>query len=227
MRFLIADDHDLVRAGLRHALQALVLCPEPEIIEARSAAEVQGILALNAKFDLVVLDLVMPGAGGFSLLSKLCDQLENTPVLVISASDDALTMRRVLDCGASGFVPKNTRHEVMLSAFRLVLSGGVYVPPVFLVRNGLAKSRGNMLQPADLPPTATGRATLSSELTERQREVLGLLEQGMQNKQIARQLGLSEHTVKIHVAAILHALGVTNRTQAVIAAQHFGAVGVQ
>ena len=225
MKILIADDHDLVRAGLRHALHALA--PDSEILEARSAAEVQGILALNTKFDLVVLDLVMPGGGGFDLLCNLCDQLTTTPVLVLSAADDAATMRRVLDCGAAGFLPKNTPHEVMLGAFKLVMSGGVYVPPALLVRNGLAQHAVNALQPGDVPSTSTGRAALLAELTERQREVLGLLEEGLQNKRIARQLGLSEHTVKIHVAAILNRLGVTNRTQAVIVAQQCGVVGVQ
>ncbi len=225
MRILVADDHDLIREGLRHALHALFL--DVDIVEARSAVEVQQIVVLGTKFDLVVLDLVMPGAGGFDLLCKLCDQLQNTPVLVLSASDDAATMRRVLDCGAAGFIPKSTFHEVMLGAFKLVMSGGVYVPPTLLAHNGLAKGRGNTLQPADFPATSAGRKTLTAQLTERQLEVLALLERGLQNKQIARQLGLSEHTVKIHVAAILSALGVTNRTQAVIVAQQFGAVSVQ
>ena len=225
MRILVADDHDLVREGLRHALQGLV--PQAEILEARSAAEVQSMVALNTKFDLLVLDLVMPGAGGLDLLGKLCDQLGDTPVLVLSASDDAATMRRVLDCGAAGFVPKSTLHEVMLGAFKLVMAGGVYVPPTLLERNGSAKSRENTLQARDFPSPSSGRASLSAELTGRQREVLALLEQGLQNKQIARRLGVSEHTVKIHVAAILSALGVTNRTQAVIVAQQYGAVSVQ
>ena len=224
MKILIADDHDLVREGLRHALQALIT--DVEILEARSAAEVQSLIALNTKFDLVVLDLVMPGAGGFDLLGKLCDQLGNTPVLVLSASDDAATIRRVLDCGAAGFVPKNTPHEVMLGAFKLVMAGGVYVPPTLLARNNAANNREITLQPGDFPSTS-GRAALATELTERQREVLALLERGLPNKQIARQLGLSEHTVKIHVAAILNALGVTNRTQAVIVAQQFGTVGAR
>ena len=222
MKILVADDHDLVREGLRYALQALA--PEAEILEARSAAEVQNIVALNLKLDLVVLDLVMPGAGGFDLLCKLCDRLANTPVLVLSASDDAATMRRVLDCGAAGFVPKHTPHEVMLGAFKLVMSGGVYVPPALLMRSGEANAFATMLQPADFPSIATGHAALYAELTVRQREVLGLLERGLPNKQIARQLGLSEHTVKIHVTAILNALGVSNRTQAVIAAQQFGSL---
>jgi len=225
MKILVADDHDLVREGLRLALQTLA--PQAEILEARSAAEVQSIVALNTKFDLVVLDLVMPGAGGFDLLRKLCDQLANTPVLVLSASDDAATMRRVLDCGAAGFVPKHTPHEVMLGAFKLVMSGGVYVPPALLVRDGAVKDARNTLQPADFPTTSTGHVASSCELTGRQREVLALLERGLQNKQIARQLGLSEHTVKIHVTAILNALGVTNRTQAVIAAQQFAVVGAR
>lgn len=223
MRILVADDHDLIREGLRHALHALF--SDVDIVEARSAVEVQQIVVLGTKFDLVVLDLVMPGAGGFDLLCKLCDQLGNTPVLVLSASDDAATMRRVLDCGAAGFIPKSTFREVMLGAFKLVMSGGVYVPPALLAHNGLAKNRGNALQPADFPATSTGRVALSAELTERQCEVLALLERGLPNKQIARQLGLSEHTIKIHVAAILNALGVSNRTQAVIAAQQYGAVG--
>jgi len=225
MRFLVADDHDLVREGLRYALQALV--PNSEILEARSAAEVQSIVALGARFDLVVLDLVMPGAGGFDLLCKLCDQLVNTPILVLSATDDAATMRRVLDCGAAGFVPKHTPHEVMLGAFKLVMSGGVYVPPALLTRNGVAMESASALRPEDIPATSHGSAALSAELTDRQRDVLALLERGLANKQIARQLGLSEHTVKIHVTAILNALGVSNRTQAVIAAQQFGTVGAR
>jgi DNA-binding NarL/FixJ family response regulator len=223
MKILVADDHDLVREGLRHALLSLV--PDAEVLEAASAAEVQRLVDAGVKLDFVVLDLVMPGAGGFDLLCRLCDRLAETPVVVLSATDDAVTMRRALDCGAAGFVPKNTPHEVMLGAFRLVMSGGVYVPPALLSRNGSPVAPANQLQPADFPSPAAARGAPCPGLTDRQREVLTLLELGLQNKQIARRLGLSEHTIKIHVAAILNALGATNRTQAVIMARQTALVG--
>jgi len=135
------------------------------------------------------------------------------PVVILSASDDAQTMRKSLDRGASGFIPKSTSHDVMLSALNLVIAGGVYIPPGML-------NEGSEEQHGENDKSVSGSdADIKARLTERQLEVLRLLAKGHQNKMIAKSLGVSEHTVKIHVTAILKALGVKNRTQAVLVAQ--------
>ncbi len=218
MNILIADDHELIRDGLRYAIASEF--QDSNVFSAGCAAEVDGFLNAGPVFDLVVLDLVMPGSGGFTLLRRLCERLPNTPVVVLSASDDIATMRQAFDCGASGFVPKTTPHDVMLGAFKLVLSGGVYVPPTMVGGAGGSGWRG--ASERDYPVTAMAHGFGGAGLTDRQREVLALLERGMQNKLIARQLGLSENTVKNHVTAILNALGAANRTQAVMFARQAG-----
>lgn len=204
MRILVADDHALVREGLVHTLQELD--PAAEIIEADSAAAVHAALTGSAGFDLALLDLFMPGVEGFDLFAAVCDRFPELPVVVLSASEEPAHVRKAIDCGASGYVPKSSGREVMLNALRLVLAGGLYLPPATL-------SGG-----ADEAPAAAARLLLGS-LTPRQREVLRLLGAGLSNKEIARQLGLSENTVKIHVTAILRSLQVSNRTAAVVLAR--------
>ena len=205
MRILVADDHALVREGLVHILRELD--PAAEIIEADSAAAVHVALVGGAGFDLALLDLFMPGVEGFDLFTDVCDRFPELPVVVLSASEEPAHVRKAIDCGASGYVPKSSGREVMLNALRLVLAGGLYLPPVTLAGG------------ADEAPAPAAAHLLLGSLTPRQREVLRLLGAGLSNKEIARQLGLSENTVKIHVTAILRSLQVSNRTAAVVLAR--------
>jgi DNA-binding NarL/FixJ family response regulator len=207
MKVLIADDHALLRTGLAHSLGELA--PGTTAYEAADATQVLETLGTHSDLDLILLDLFMPGANGFELLSQVCGSATAAPVVVLSASEDAGHMRKALDCGAAGFIPKSAPREVMLSALRLVLAGGVYLPPEL------------MRAP---PPSPAQEASPDDPgvLTERQREVLQRLTQGSSNKQIARDLGLSENTVKVHVAAILRALGASNRTEAALQARELG-----
>ncbi len=208
---LVADDHALLRTGLIEALS--LLHPAPTVYEASDAEQVMEILGAHPDLELILLDLFMPGANGFELLSRVCAATSGAPVVVLSASDDASHMRKALDCGAAGFIPKSAAREVMLSALGLVLAGGIYVPPDLLH--------------APAPPEYDGPLPLGSDevgttLTARQQQVLRLIAQGRSNKQIARDLDLSQNTVKIHVAAVLRALGAANRTQAVTLARERG-----
>ena len=217
MRVLIADDHALVREGLRAAIVELV--GAATVSEAADAEQVMALLQGERDWKLILLDLRMPGANGFTLVSAVCNLLPDIPVVVLSATDDGETMRRALDCGVCGYIPKSTPREVMLQALRLVLAGGVYVP-----RAALSTEPAPVEAEVRVPawPTNSAIRLPSGRLTDRQQQVLDLLSRGLQNKQIARELTLSEHTVKIHVTAILDALGVSNRTQAVVAARKLG-----
>lgn len=215
MKILIADDHALVREGLKTVLQQFA--PDTRVLEAGDGAELLHQLAAHTPVDIALLDLYMPGGDGFDLVGRVCDRYPAMPVIVLSASDRPADMRKALDRGASGFIPKSTSQDVMLSAIKLVLSGGVYIPPDLLKGDSEVREQFAPLGPNQPLPDGS-----LNHLTERQRQVLGLLAKGKQNKLIARELGLSEHTVKIHVTAILKALGVANRTQAVLAAQRLG-----
>lgn len=209
MKTLVADDHALLRAGLIQALSGLD--PASIAFEASDADEVMEIIRAHPDLDLVLLDLFMPGANGFDLLSRVCGETGNTPVVVLSGSDDPAHMRKALDCGAAGYIHKSAAPKVMLTALGLVLAGGIYVPPDLVHAPDATDS-----DPSAPPGTA------SEALTARQRDVLRLIAQGRSNKQIARNLALSENTVKIHVAAILRTLGASNRTEAVMRAREGG-----
>ena len=206
MNILIADDHDLVREGLKHTLTQL-----PEMvtfIEAASADQVMQALQDDLPVHLIILDLYMPGTNELELLTTLCNEHPDIPVVALSASEDPQLIQRTIDRGAAGFIPKHASNEVLISALQLVLAGGVYIPTEILNKHDEntppAYAPANYLQPAP-------------KLTERQMDVLHLLSNGESNKAIARKLGLSEHTIKIHLSAIFKALGVNNRTAAALA----------
>ena len=213
MLILLADDHALVREGLKHTLVGLG--SDVEFIEAATATEVIESLSSHPSIDLALLDLVMPGSNGFQLLTQICNTYPDLPVAVLSASSDPSQMRKALDIGATGFITKSSSAGVMLSALRLIQAGGVYLPPDMLKPDPAAQVGQHGLD----ANSATGQDTETSALTSRQREVLKRLGQGKSNKQIARELNLSENTVKIHVSAVLRALGVDNRTQAAVLAR--------
>jgi DNA-binding NarL/FixJ family response regulator len=202
-RLLIADDHPLFRGALREAVSGLF--SSAEIGEAGTFEEVTERLEHGSDVDLVLLDLNMPGVRGFSGLMYLRAQYPGLPVVVVSASDDPAVIRRCMEFGASGFIPKTLGVDAMRQAIARVLQGELWTPPDV-----------DLARPADAETAAL--ITRLSSLTPQQVRVLMMLSGGLLNKQIAYELGVSEATVKAHVSAILQKLGVESRTQAVIAA---------
>jgi DNA-binding NarL/FixJ family response regulator len=202
-RVLIADDHPLFRGALREAVNGLF--DRVEIAEAGTFEQVVERLETGGEVDLILLDLQMPGVRGFSGLMYLRAQYPSLPVVVVSANDDPAVIRRCMEFGASGFIPKTLGIDSLRQAVIRVLQGEVWTPPdVDLTRQSDAE-------------TAAMIARLAT-LTPQQVRVLMMLSGGLLNKQIAYELGVSEATVKAHVSAILQKLGVESRTQAVIAA---------
>ena len=202
-RLVIADDHPLFRGALREAISGLL--EKVDIAEAGTFNEVAELLERGSEVDLVLLDLTMPGVRGFSGLMYLRAQYPGVPVIVVSANDDPAAIRRCMEFGASGFIPKTLGIEGMRAAISRILGGGVWTPP------DVDLSAGSDAETAAL-------MTRMATLTPQQVRVLMMLSEGMLNKQIAYQLSVSEATVKAHVSAILQKLGVESRTQAVIAA---------
>src|SRR5579872_3076080 len=202
-RLVIADDHPLFRGALREAVSGVL--GRAEIGEASTFEEVTDLLERGGEVDLILLDLRMPGVRGFSGLMYLRAQYPSVPVVVVSANDDPAAIRRCMEFGASGFIPKTLGIDIMRTAVTRILGGGVWTPPdVDLAAGSDAEAAALMARMATLTP--------------QQVRVLMMLSDGLLNKQIAFQLGVSEATVKAHVSAILQKLGVESRTQAVIAA---------
>jgi len=202
-RLVIADDHPLFRGALREAVTGLI--EHAEIAEAGTFEEVPKLLDKVGEVDLVLLDLSMPGVRGFSGLMYLRAQYPSVPVVVVSANDDPAVIRRCMEFGASGFIPKTLGVEAMRAAIARVLEGGVWTPPDVDLKAGTDKETADLM------------ARLAT-LTPQQVRVLMMLSEGLLNKQIAYNLSVSEATVKAHVSAILQKLNVESRTQAVIAA---------
>jgi DNA-binding NarL/FixJ family response regulator len=201
--FVIADDHPLFRGALREALVGLF--DRTAIVEAGSFDEVSALLDRDGVVDLILLDLAMPGVRGFSGLIYLRAQYPSVPIVIVSANDDPSVIRRCMDFGASGFIPKTLGVEAMRSAIAAVLAGGLWTPPDVNLEAGADSASAELM------------ARLAT-LTPQQVRVLMMLSEGLLNKQIAYELHVSEATVKAHVSAILQKLGVESRTQAVIAA---------
>ena len=205
MKILIADDHALFREGVRQVLNQLA--DAIVVVEAADCPQTLAAIETHGDFALVLLDLYMPGENGFTALDTLSRSYRALPIVVLSGSEDPADMRRALDKGAAGYIPKSASVAVILSALRLVLAGGIYVPPQLLQREARAAPT----------PAATTR-----KLTPRQIDVLGRVIEGKPNKIIAAELSLSEATVKAHITAVFTALNVTNRTMAARAAERFG-----
>jgi DNA-binding NarL/FixJ family response regulator len=203
VKILLADDHALFREGMRHVLGQLT--DGVEIVEASDCAQALEAVDSHDDIALVLLDLNMPGRNGFAALETISREHLALPIVVLSGSENRADMQRALEGGAMGFVPKAATAPVMLSALRLVLSGGVYVPPE-LVQSGAG-------EPATHPIES------KPALTPRQIDVLARVVEGKRNKVIGNELGLSEATVKAHVTAVFKALRVTNRIQAARAAE--------
>ncbi|RQO56494.1 DNA-binding response regulator [Paucibacter sp. KBW04] len=229
MKVLLIDDHPLILSALKTVIEGLN--KEVVVVGADSAAAARLALQQSDDFDLVLLDLQLGDASGFDVLDEFRESYPALPVVVISASDRASDVIRSIDQGAMGFVPKRNSTELLAQALKLVMAGGIYVPPMTLGQEAVASSptpakgpataQQNKLQQiqqealASSYQTTTGLEGLS--LTPRQTDVLALLLQGKPNKIIARELGVSVETIKDHVAAVLKALGVGSRTQAVLA----------
>jgi DNA-binding NarL/FixJ family response regulator len=209
MHTLIVDDHAVVCVGLKATL--LDGLSDIKVSTASDGAKALNIL-LNDSIDLAVIDLFMPGGdGGFDFIDTVCQTYPKLPIIVLSASENPAHIRKCLDIGAKGFVTKSAPKEILFTAITKVLAGDRYIPSALLTAQGDG-GRGN----SDLQASADNVIQL---LTERQLEILALISKGFSNKLIARELFLSENTVKVHVSAILRALSLSNRTQAGLVGQ--------
>ena len=217
MKILIVDDHVLIRDALRGVLKELK--PDADVLEASDCRQAMALIAENADdLGLILLDLGLPDRDGFSALAEIRDRYPSISVVVLSGQHDRASVVKALELGALGFIPKSGKREVMLIALQLVFKGEIYIPPEILTRDHPATS------PDVKPPVGDRPRTSPADLglTERQLDVLALMMQGKSNKAICRVLNLAEPTVKNHVTAILKALKVTNRTEAVIAVRELG-----
>ncbi len=211
MRILVCDDHAIFRAGLRAVLGEL--SADAELLEAPDVAKALALVKSHPDTELVLLDLHLPGTDGRTGLRQLRAAQPALPVVIVSASDDPAEMRRVLDEGASGFIPKAANSAELLAALRLVLAGGVYVPRAALGAPAAAGSGAARREQ---------RRERAGTLSARQIEVLSLMARGLTNREICDVLEIREGTVKTHIAAIFETLEVTNRTEAAVAARELG-----
>lgn len=217
MKFLVIDDHVLIREALRGVLKELRR--DAAVLEAANCGEAERLVEEHADLEVILLDLTLPDGDGLRMLARLRERRPDISIVVFSASNDRDNVVRALELGAVGFIPKSAQRAVMVRALELVLSGGIYIPPEILVHDALPLANSAAKQ------VAGDRLRVSSAdcgLTERQVEVLALMMQGKSNKAICRVLELAESTVKNHVAAILKALKVKNRTEAAMAVVEHG-----
>ena len=210
MKVLIADDHALFRDRL--SIQLEKINPEFIILQASNFNQALKFAETDKSIELIVMDLDMPDIHWPEALTELKNKAPNAKFVVVSAGDDVATIRQCLESGVSGFIAKRSEPEVLNKALQLVLDGGTYLPPSVLQPSG-----GAIVQDRRAPGTA-------KTLTFRQNQVLNLVAQGLSNKQIAYEIGVSEATVKLHINALLRSVGATNRTQAVIMAQKMGII---
>ena len=200
VKLLIVDDHPLFRDGLEALLRQAL--PDTVVTQAATTEEALRIVDEQV-IDAVFIDLVMPGLCGEPAIREFARRHPDLPVIVLSSSENPSDVRRVLNAGASGFIPKSATAQTVVSALRLVLSGNIYVPPLLVTAKARAQDHGTSDAPRSL-----------SELTDRQIDVLRYLRDGLTNKEISAHLGIAEKTVKVHIAAIFKTLNVVNRTQA-------------
>jgi len=213
MRVLVIDDYALVREGLQHALQGLA--DVVDVLEASDAEQALRVVANAPALDLILLDIGLPGMDGFLALDQMRRGAGSVPIVVFSASANSRDITAALNMGAMGYIPKVVKREVLLRALRLVLAGGIFVPPQAL---GVPPS---LAQPP-IPPLAPPDSVEELDLTERQRQVLQRIAQGKPNKIIAQELAISEPTVKAHVTEVLRALRASSRAQAMVTARRLG-----
>lgn len=214
MKILVVDDHPLIREALKQVL--CTLDSDIQVLEAQSARQGLAVSEAHPDLQLILLDLGLPGEDGLDALPLFRERSPQVPVVVFSANDHPDVVRRAIDAGAMGFIPKTSSNVLLVNALRFVLAGGVYLPVEVLRQPSAEVSE----LAASAPGGASGLRDLG--LTQRQAQVLALLVQGKSNKLICRELNLAEGTVKVHVAAVLKTLGVANRTQAVLAVSRLG-----
>lgn len=212
---LIIDDHPLFREGLRLILARL---GNVEFVEAQSFKEAIANITEGDGLDLILADLCLPLEDGFAGIIEIRQLMPSVPVIAVSVLEDSEEIIRAIDCGAKGFIPKTSDTEVIFNAVRLVLAGGTYLPPALIAGPFRPGYRRTFASAGGL--SAAGHPI--SGLTPRQRDVLALLASGKSNRDIARDLGLAEGTVKVHITAIFKALGAKNRTQAGLIAAELG-----
>ena len=206
LRILIADDHALFRGGLALLVQSVE--ENVEVLEANGLEDVVSILSNDNEIDLLLLDLTMPGMEGIQSVQEICNKWPEIPIIVVSVTEDLDVIRQVLSLGVMGYIPKTSTPDITNSAIKLVLSGGIYMPPHML--------RSNPNDDAAIVSTSQqAEKPLHTGLTQRQLEVLELVAVGMSNKAIGKELGLAENTVKMHTSRLYKTLGVENRTEAV------------
>lgn len=203
VRFLIVDDHPLFREALQLAIGSAY--PEAEIVEASSIAAARDALASEQPFDLLLLDLSMPGTRGFDGLIELRAARPKQPILVVSAHEDPRIVHEAMTCGAAGYISKSVKKRELSEAIQDVMAGLVVLPKGYEP----PAAAGSVSREADL-------AARVASLTRQQLRVLQMVRQGMLNKQIAHELGVGETTIKAHVSEIMRKLNVVSRTQAVI-----------
>lgn len=206
MKILIADDHALFRDELSSRLEKIN--PDVVLMQASSFSQALKILEKEVDLDMIIVDLDMPDMQweeGIKILKQKSDEIN---IVVISASEDMRQIRKILQSGIKGYIPKRLESQTMHNALKLIVEGGIYIPPA-LVENNSEFSNNNRR---------------SKTLTNRQSQVLDLIAEGKSNKQIAYEMGVSEATVKLHINALLRSLKVNNRTQAVITAQKMGLI---
>jgi DNA-binding NarL/FixJ family response regulator len=217
MKVLVVDDHVLIREALRGVLRELER--EIEILEADDCEGARVLIEQHLDFELMFLDLCLPDGNGLALLKTIRSTNPAVGVIVLSASRESEIVIDALRLGAVGFVPKSSARPVILSAIKLILAGGIYVPPDILKALDSARV-------ADTAGTSAEKtkaiSPLELGLTERQIDVLALMMQGKSNKAICRELNIAEATVKTHGTTIFKVLKATNRTEAVIAASGLG-----
>ena len=243
MKVLLVDDHPLILQALQTVISTMG--DDVTVVGMDNADEALAALAHDADFDLVLLDLNLGDVDGFGVLARMRQDYPNLPVVVVSATDSSVDVMRVIDMGAMGFVPKRSSNRELFEALAMVMNGAVYVPPAMLglmqrrveyvAQDTVPSVMRSAAQTQPMPgadPAAAASAELVgtwasrtaaeagqaiASLTPRQTEVLALLLKGLPNKLIARELNVSTETVKDHVAAVLRALNVNSRTQAVLA----------
>ena len=208
---IVADDHPLFRTAIMEAMQASQ--GDTTFLEASSFETLQELVDENPDVDLVLLDLHMPGVSGFAGLVFLCQRYPSVPVVIISANEDPLVIQRALKHGAAGFIPKSSDIKTITNAINDILMGEIWAP-----KSKQPNLPGNNVSELEL-------AKRMARLTPQQFKVLMMVSQGLLNKQIAYDMGISEATVKAHLTAIMQKLGVSNRTQAVLAASKLDVLG--
>lgn len=215
LQVLLADDHALFRDGMRYVLQQLG--EEVEILDAGNFADALTLAEANPELDLALLDLNMPGSDGVASARIFCQRFPCIPLVVVSGSDQRSDIEWVMEYGAMGFISKMSSGKIMVSALRMVLEGGIYLPPQLLAQSVAVLAHGEQ-------DKSNNSQVNKSGLTKRQMQVLQHLAAGLSNKEISAKMNLADGTVKVHVAAAFQVLQVSSRLDAVRKARNLGLV---